>query len=60
MRIDGGMERLLRDQAGQATVEYALLIGAIVLPSMYIFMRLLATLGKMFQMVTFMHSLPFP
>lgn len=48
------------DQRGQATVEYALLLAAIVLPLGYVFLALLQMLGIMFQMTTFIHSLPFP
>jgi Flp pilus assembly pilin Flp len=51
---------LWSDQSGQATIEYALLIAAVVLPVMSIFLLLIKILGNIFGMVTFMLSLPFP
>ena len=49
-----------KDAAGQATVEYALLLAAIVLPMVYIYRMLLGALANMFGLVTLMLSLPFP
>ena len=49
-----------KDAAGQATVEYALMLAAIVLPMVYIYQRLLEALANMFGLVTLMLSLPFP
>ena len=54
------MQRLWADQRGQATLEYALLLAAIVLPSMIIFRMLLRALSDLFAFTTLMLSLPFP
>lgn len=52
--------RLGADQRGQMTVEWALLLVVVfglVVPT---FMYLLAALGELYRMVTFMETLPFP
>ena len=54
------LELLAGDRQGQTTLEYAMLLAAIVLPSMYLFLRLLATLRNMYAFVTLITSLPFP
>ncbi|MHC4563774.1 MAG: Flp family type IVb pilin [Planctomycetota bacterium] len=54
------LSSLWSDQHGQATIEYALLLAAVVLPVMSIFLLLIKILGNVFGMVTFMLSLPFP
>ena len=52
--------RLGRDETGQTTIEWALLLVAFVLPMIYVFRLLLAVLGKHYEMVTFLETLPFP
>ena len=53
------MQKLWTDQRGQATLEYALFLAAIALPSMILFRRLLQVLGDLFAFTTLMLSLPF-
>ena len=60
MRISRRITRFWLDQRGQATLEYALMLAAVVLPLMVVFRRLLQALSDMFALVTLMQSLPFP
>ena len=60
MRISRRITRFWLDQRGQATLEYALMLAAVVLPLMMVFRRLLQALSDMFALVTLMLSLPFP
>jgi len=48
------------DQSGQTTLEWALLLGAIAIPSMYVIGLLLGVLSEQYRMVSFMETLPFP
>lgn len=52
--------RLLRDNAGQVTIEWALLMAVIALPMYWVIKVCLALLGAHYQMVTCMETLPFP
>lgn len=49
-----------RDQRGQTTIEWALLLVGFVLPMIYVFRVLLAVLAEHYMMVTFLETLPFP
>ena len=49
-----------RDQGGQTTIEWALLLVGFVLPMIYVFRVLLAVLAEHYMMVTFLETLPFP
>ena len=60
MRFSRRIRRFWLDQRGQATLEYALMLAAVVLPLMMVFRRLLQALSDMFALVTLMLSLPFP
>ena len=60
MRLTRRLARFWLDQRGQATLEYALMLAAVVLPLMVVFRRLLQALSDMFALVTLMLSLPFP
>ena len=51
---------LSRDQRGQTTIEWALLLVGFVLPMIYVFRVLLAVLAEHYMMVTFLETLPFP
>ena len=52
---------LHRDQRGQATLEYMLLLAFIALPSIYLLRMLLVILSEHYRMVTFLETtLPFP
>jgi len=52
--------RLLGDEQGATSLEWALLLGAIAIPSYLIIMTLLRTLVGYYQMMTTLNSLPFP
>lgn len=52
--------RLARDQRGQVTVEWTLLIAAFGIPMIWVFAMMLATLSGQFRMITTLLSLPFP
>ena len=48
------------DQAGQVTLEWALVLAAIALPLLYVFTLCLKILVAQYRMMTFMNSMPFP
>ena len=50
----------LGDQAGQTTVEWALLLVAFALPMVYVLARALDALAGHYAMVTFLETLPLP
>ncbi len=52
---------LADDEAGQTTIEWALLLAAVILP-VFAFLRyvVLAALFEYYRMVTFIETLPFP
>jgi hypothetical protein len=52
--------RLARDQRGQATLEWVMLMVAFGLPLVYIVIKLLGILAEHYKMVTFLETLPFP
>ena len=52
--------RLHRDQAGQTTVEWTLLVAAFGLPMIYVFSVLLASLAEHYRMLTLVLTLPLP
>ena len=55
------LARLHTDQRGQATLEWVLLMAAVVLPIAYIIYPLLMKiLAAHYQMVTFLETLPLP
>ena len=51
---------LVCDQAGATTLEWALLLGVIAIPSYYIIQMALNTLVAHYQMITTLNALPFP
>ena len=51
---------LLRDQRGQVSVEYTLVLAAFGLPMVTAFAWLLGVLAEHYRMVTFIETLPFP
>lgn len=54
------LRRLAADEQGQATLEWALVLAFVVLPMYFVFKVLMDVLVGHYQMVTFMHTLPFP
>ena len=59
-RLLDNLARLGRDETGQTTVEYALMIAVIGLPAITLFGWLLTILSENYRMVTFLELLPFP
>ena len=59
-RLLGMLRRLGRDQTGQTTLEYAILIAAVGVPAIVVFGWLLTILSETYRMVTFLELLPFP
>jgi len=53
-------KQLWRDESGQATVEWTLLIAAFGLPMIWVFAMMLATLAGHYKMITCVLTLPFP
>ena len=49
-----------RNQQGGTTLEWALLLGVIAIPSYYIIQIALSTLVAHYQMITTLNGLPFP
>jgi hypothetical protein len=52
--------RLGRDQSGQVTLEWTLIMVAVVLPCYYLMRIFLNLLIAQYQMVSFLQTLPFP
>jgi len=52
--------RLDRDDRGQATVEYTLLLGVFAFPTLALFTLLLSAIAEYYRMIVFMETLPFP
>ncbi|MGB2820193.1 MAG: hypothetical protein WBF17_04375 [Phycisphaerae bacterium] len=59
-RLLASLRQLAGDQAGQTTIEWALLIAVVGLPAITVFGWLLAILAENYRMVTFLELLPFP
>lgn len=51
---------LLTDEQGTTSLEYVLLIGAIAIPSIYLFDLTVSALVAYYQMMTSLNALPFP
>ncbi len=54
------LRRLMRDQRGATTLEWALLLGAIGIPSYYIIQAALSALVAHYQMIITLNALPMP
>jgi len=52
--------RLHRDQLGQVTVEYAIIVAAIAIPMLAVFRLCLHILTMKYRMMTCLNSLVFP
>jgi len=52
--------RALADASAQMTVEWALVLAAVVLPMYFVLALCVNLLVAHYQMVTFMETLPFP
>ena len=51
---------LARDEGGQTTIEWALVLVAFVIPMIAVLNKLLSVLVLHYRMVTFLETLPFP
>lgn len=51
---------LHRDEAGQVTVEWTLLIAAFGIPMIWVFAMTLSLLSAHYRMMTFLLTLPLP
>jgi Flp pilus assembly pilin Flp len=60
IRAGAGAAGFLRDQAGQATLEWMLLLVVFGLPMVFVFATLMNVLCEHYRMVTFFQTLPFP
>ena len=56
----GRLRQLAKDQCGQLTLEWTMVLAFVVLPMYFVFRVCLNLLVAHFQMVTFMETLPFP
>lgn len=54
------MRQLIADQCGATTLEWALLLAAIALPSYYIIRATMTLLVDHYRMMTAINGLPFP
>lgn len=52
--------RMLEDQRGQTTIEWALLLGVFGLPMIYLVVVLLSALCAQYRMITLIETLPLP
>lgn len=52
--------KLLRDQRGTTSLEWALLLGAIALPAVYLMTMCLGVIIDYYRMMTMISSLPCP
>ena len=59
-RFTRRLRTLLTDQRGANSIEWALLLGAIAIPSYFIIQAALNALVLHYQMVTTLNALPFP
>jgi len=60
MRTPQACRKLLADQAGQTTVEWALILLFFALPMYWVFKQLGEILAAHYKMLTFIETLPFP
>ncbi len=59
-RLKRILRQLAQNQQGGTTLEWALLLGVIAIPSYYIIQIALSTLVAHYQMITTLNGLPFP
>ncbi|HUS48155.1 MAG TPA: hypothetical protein VM098_08545 [Phycisphaerae bacterium] len=52
--------RLHADQAGQTTVEWAIILVVVALPMYCVFRALVEVMAAHYKMLTFLETLPFP
>lgn len=54
------LARLVRDERGQTTVEYMLIVAAFGIPLVWVMRRLLEVLAEHYRMISFLETLPYP
>lgn len=54
------IRQMLADQRGATSLEWALLLGVIAIPSYYLIQAALSALMAHYQMITTLNALPFP
>lgn len=59
-RLTRPLRTLLTDQRGANSIEWALLLGVIAIPSYYLIQAALNALVLHYQMATTLNALPFP
>jgi Flp pilus assembly pilin Flp len=59
-RLKRRLRKLLADQRGANSLEWALLLGVIAIPSYFIIQGALSALVAHYQMITTLNALPFP
>ena len=59
-RLTRKLRKLLADQRGANSIEWALLLGVIAIPSYYLIQAALNALVLHYQMITTLNALPFP
>ena len=59
-RLTPKLRKLLADQRGANSIEWALLLGVIAIPSYYLIQAALNALVLHYQMITTLNALPFP
>lgn len=58
--LANSLRAVWRDERGQSTLEWTLILVAFGLPMVYIFRTMLMMLTVHYQMVTFLECLPYP
>jgi Flp pilus assembly pilin Flp len=59
-RLIRALRQLAQNQHGGTTLEWALLLAVVAIPSYFIIQILLSTLVAHYQMITTLNGLPFP
>jgi len=59
-RLRRAVRRLRRDERGTTSLEWALLLGAIALPAVYLLTMCLSVIVDYYRMMTMISSLPCP
>ena len=59
-RLARKLRKLLANQRGANSIEWALLLGVIAIPSYYLIQAALNALVLHYQMITTLNALPFP
>ena len=58
--LKSSTSRFHGDQAGQATIEWVLILAVFSLPMIWVIRMLLNTIVEYYRMVSFLETLPYP